>query len=108
MQEKKKIAIIGGGIAGLTFARCLTTNDYEIHIFEKKENFGEVGAAISMFPNALSVLDKLGLLDAILKNSGQFKTVYLKSNKGTVLAKSEPKSDYPVICMHRADLHHIL
>lgn len=108
MTEKKEIAIIGGGIAGLTFARCLTMKDYEIHIFEKKEQFGEIGAAISVFPNALCVLDELGLLDTILDNSGQFKTVYLKTNKGTILSKSEPKSDYPVICIHRADLHSIL
>jgi 2-polyprenyl-6-methoxyphenol hydroxylase-like FAD-dependent oxidoreductase len=108
MTEKKKIAIIGSGIAGLTFARCLTTKDYEIHIFEKKEQFGEIGAAISVFPNALCVMDKLGLLKTILENSGQFKTVYLKTDKGTILSKSEPKSDYPVICIHRAVLHSIL
>lgn len=108
MSEKKKIAIIGGGIAGLTFARCLTTKDYEIHIFEKKENFGEIGAAISVFPNALCVIEEIGLLEKILQSSGQFKTVYLKTDKGTILSKSEPKSDYPVICIHRADLHGIL
>lgn len=104
----KKIAIIGGGIAGLTFARCLTTENYEIHIFERKEQFGEIGAAISVFPNALCVKDELGLLNTILESSGQFKTVYLKTDKGTILSKSEPKSDYPVICIHRADLHSIL
>lgn len=108
MTEKKKIAIIGGGIAGLTFARCLTTKNYDIHIFEKKEQFGEIGAAISVFPNALCVMDELGLLEEILNNSGQFKKVYLKTDKGTILSKSEPKSDYPVICIHRADLHGIL
>ena len=108
MKEKKKIAIIGGGIAGLTFARCLTNKDYEIHIFEKKENFSEIGAAISVFPNALCVMDELNLLEEILQNGGQFKTVYLKTSKGKVLSKSEPKSDYPVICIHRADLHRIL
>lgn len=108
MTEKKKIAIIGGGIAGLTFARCLTTKNYDIHIFEKKEQFGEIGAAISVFPNALCVMDELGLLEEILNNGGQFKKVYLKTDKGTILSKSEPKSDYPVICIHRADLHGIL
>lgn len=108
MTKKKKIAIIGGGIAGLTFARSLKSKDYEIHIFEKKEQFGEIGAAISVFPNALCVMDELNLLNTILDNSGQFKTVYLKTNKGTILSKSEPKSDYPVICIHRADLHSIL
>ena len=55
MTEKKKIAIIGGGIAGLTFAHSLKSKDYEIHIFEKKEQFGEIGAAISVFPNALCI-----------------------------------------------------
>ena len=108
MRKRKKIAIIGGGIAGLTFARSLTKEDYEIHIFEKKESFREIGAAISVFPNALCVMDYLGLLEEILQNSGQFKTVYLKTSKGKVLSKSEPKSDYPVICIHRADLHGIL
>ena len=108
MAEKKKIAIIGGGIAGLTFACSLKSKEYEIHIFEKKEQFGEIGAAISVFPNALCVMDELGLLNKILESSGQFKTIYLKTDKGTILSKSEPKSDYPVICIHRADLHSIL
>ncbi len=108
MSEKKKIAIIGGGIAGLTFARCLTSKDYEIHIFEKKESFDEIGAAISVFPNALCVMESLGLLESILQSSGQFKSVYLKTDKGTILSKTEPKSEYPVVCIHRADLHRIL
>lgn len=105
---KKKIAIIGGGIAGLTFAHCLSTETYELHIFEKKQTFGEVGAAISVFPNALCVMDKIGLLDAILRSSGAFKNVYLKTDKGVILSTTSPQSDYPVICIHRADLHRIL
>lgn len=105
---KKKIAIIGGGIAGLTFARCLSENDYEVHIFEKKQEFGEVGAAISVFPNALCVMDEIGLLDHILNTSGKFENVFLKTHKGNILSKSTPKSDYPVVCIHRADLHKIL
>lgn len=108
MENKKQIAIIGGGIAGLTFARCLTTNEYDIHIFEKKERFEEIGAAISIFPNALCVMDKLGLLKEIIKSSGEIKKVYLKTKNGKILSTSVPKGDYPVICMHRADLHGIL
>ena len=54
---KKKIAIIGGGIAGLTFSLCLQNEEYECSIFEKKKAFGEIGAAISVFPNALCVID---------------------------------------------------
>lgn len=105
---KKQIAIIGGGIAGLTFARSLSDKEFDIHIFEKKDSFGEIGAAISVFPNALCVMEELGLLEKILASSGKMTTVYLKTNSGKVLSKSQPKGDYPVICIHRADLHHIL
>lgn len=104
----KKIAIIGGGIAGLTFANCMAGLNYELHIFEQKSKFEEIGAAISVFPNALCVLDYLGLLNQIIAASGAFKTVYIKTQTGEILSKSEPKSDYPVICMHRAALHAIL
>ena len=105
---KKKIAIIGGGIAGLTFAHCLSKEKYDINIFEKKKVFGEVGAAISVFPNALDVIDKIGLLDPILQTSGKFENVFLKTKNGQILSKSSPKSDYPVICIHRKDLHNVL
>lgn len=108
MLDMKKIAVIGGGIAGLTFARCLDNAEYECSVFEKKENFGEIGAAISVFPNALCVMDKLGLLDEILASSGRIAKIFLKTEKGTVLSKSEPNYEYPTICMHRADLHRVL
>ncbi len=105
---KKKIAVIGGGIAGLTFARQISTREFDIHIFEKKPDFEEIGAAISVFPNALAVMDELGLLNDILSKSGQFENVFLKTDKGNILSKTSPKSDYPVVCIHRKDLHDIL
>jgi len=108
MHSKKQIAIIGGGIAGLTFARCLDSSQYECSVFEKEENFKEAGAAISVFPNALCVMDDLGLLDEILSKSGKIKKIFLKTSKGSVLNKSEPNYDYPTICLHRVTLHQIL
>lgn len=108
MHHKKQIAIIGGGIAGLTFARSLGNEMYELHIFEKKEAFGEVGAAISVFPNALCVMEALGLLPEVLANSGAMQKVYLKTDKGAILSRSEPRYEYPTVCIHRADLHRIL
>ena len=106
--EKQKIAIVGGGIAGLTFALSLKSNYYECHVFEKKDSFGEVGAAISVFPNALCVMDELGLYSDILKTAGELKKILIKTSNGTTLGYSEPKGEYPVICIHRADLHGVL
>lgn len=106
--EKKQIGIIGGGIAGLTFSLCLSDTEFECSIFEKSTEFSEVGAAISIFPNALCVMDELGLLQEILDVSGQMQNVFLKTSKGSILSKSSPVSDYPVVCIHRKDLHQIL
>ena len=106
--EPKEIAIIGGGIAGLTFAICLEDYGYHCHIFEKNSEFKEVGAAISVFPNALRVYREVKLLDELLAVGGEMTRVFLKTKSGKVLAKSEPTYDLPQICMHRADLHAVL
>jgi UDP-galactopyranose mutase len=39
----KKVTIIGAGLSGLTIARILTDNDFEVEVFEQKE---EIGGAI--------------------------------------------------------------
>ena len=54
----KKIAIIGGGIAGLTFARCISKDDYEVHIFEKTVSdycCAEFGVALNSATSALHI-----------------------------------------------------
>jgi len=106
--NRKQIAIIGSGIAGLTLARCLGNEEYDIHIFEKRDAFGEIGAAISVFPNALCVMDELGLLDELLAGSGIIQKIHLKTSSGSILSSSEPAYEYPAICAHRAYLHSVL
>ena len=108
MAEKPQIAIIGGGIAGLTFSLCLDSDQFDCHTFEKNESFGEVGAAISVFPNALDVIDHVGLLDEILESAGRIDEMLLRTQNGKVLSRTHPASDYPLICIHRANLHQIL
>lgn len=105
---EKKIAIIGGGIAGLTFSLCLQQKNYSFHIFEKKSDINEIGAGISVFPNALKVLKSIGLIDEVLASSGAMKTMHLRTNSGKFLLSTESNYDLPTICMHRADLHRIL
>ncbi len=59
---KKKIAIIGAGIAGLTLANLLKTNtNFDFVIFEKGEvfNFDE-GFGVQLSVNGISILNKIG------------------------------------------------
>ncbi len=104
----KEIAIIGGGISGLTLSICLKQSGYTCHIYEKNAEFREVGAAISVFPNALTVYQEVGILDDILRAAGEVQDVFLKTPSGKILSQSRPRYALPTLCMHRPDLHAIL
>ncbi|MEE4152611.1 MAG: FAD-dependent monooxygenase [Erythrobacter sp.] len=55
------MAIIGGGIGGLTAGIALQQAGHTPVIYERAPEFGEVGAGISLSPNAVKGLAMLGL-----------------------------------------------
>lgn len=55
-----KAAVIGGGIAGLASALALTRHGWQVEVFERAPEFTEIGAGLSLWPNALRALDALG------------------------------------------------
>ena len=66
---KKKVAIIGSGIAGLTLANLLKTNsNFEFVIYEKDEIFNlDEGFGIQLSVNSAFILNKIGF-DQLNKN----------------------------------------
>jgi len=59
---KKKIAIIGSGIAGLTLASLLKNeSNFEFVIYEKEDNLNlDEGFGIQLSTNSVSILNKIG------------------------------------------------
>ncbi len=59
---KKKIAIIGSGIAGLTIANLLKSNsDFEVIVYEREKTLSlDDGYGIQLSPNSVSILNKIG------------------------------------------------
>ena len=59
---KKRIAIIGSGIAGLTAANLFKMNsDFEVMVYEKEKILSlEEGYGIQLAPNSVSILNKIG------------------------------------------------
>jgi FAD-dependent urate hydroxylase len=51
--------IIGGGIGGLTAAVALRKKGIDAAVYEKSPELREVGAGISLWPNAVKALRKL-------------------------------------------------
>ena len=61
----REIAIVGGGIGGLTAALAFARMDARVTVYEQAPALTEVGAGLQITPNAARVLDKLDLSDAI-------------------------------------------
>jgi 3-hydroxybenzoate 6-monooxygenase len=63
------IAIAGGGIGGLAAALALARHGFRSAVLEQAREFGEVGVGLQVAPNALSVLDALGVGVATKKHA---------------------------------------
>ncbi len=59
---KKKLAIIGAGIAGLTFANLIKkSSEYEFMLYEKEESLSlDEGYGIQLSTNSIKILNKVG------------------------------------------------
>jgi len=60
-----KVAIVGGGVGGLTAAIALARQQIEVEVYEQASVLRPVGASLQLGPNALRLLDELGLLPAL-------------------------------------------
>ncbi|SUZ69332.1 uncharacterized protein METZ01_LOCUS22186, partial [marine metagenome] len=63
------VGIIGGGIAGLTVGCALRLQGINTIVFERADEVSEYGAGISISPNALRPLHKLGIKDGFVDSS---------------------------------------
>jgi salicylate hydroxylase len=66
-----QVAIVGTGIAGLTAAVALRKHPkINVELYEKATELKEIGASITLGPNGLRTLQKLGLEDCISDQVG--------------------------------------
>ena len=107
-----RIAIIGGGIGGLTTAIALRHFGFEPEVYEQAPALLDVGAAIALWPNAMRVLDRVALTNDILEHAGVMREIQWLDQNGrplnkVTIAESSDKST-PAVALHRADLQNIL
>ena len=60
-----QVAVIGGGIGGLSAALALLKAGCDVHVYEQAPQFGEIGAGVQISPNASRLLYRLGLKQAM-------------------------------------------
>jgi 2-polyprenyl-6-methoxyphenol hydroxylase-like FAD-dependent oxidoreductase len=61
MAKSPRIAVIGGGIGGLTAAQAMRKHGLDITVYEAAPELKEIGAGVSLSPNAMKALRSLEL-----------------------------------------------
>jgi salicylate hydroxylase len=109
------IVLIGAGIGGLTAALALQRHGFKVAVYEQAPQLGEVGAGLTLSPNATHALCAIGLADALArKGSRPARQAVLHYRTGAVLVEQErgdlPRQQYGAdyYQIHRADLHGML
>src|SRR3954471_21786990 len=107
-----RAAIVGGGIGGLSAGCSLRRRGIDVMVFEQAETLGEIGAGLTIFPNALRQLERMGLGEALT-------AVGAKIGDGSQICRADGTVVGPIVTtdssgwngvygMHRADLLNVL
>ena len=110
--EQLQIAIVGAGIAGLVAARALQLQGFRPVVYEQAAVLGDVGAGLTVSPNATHVLNAIGL-EGVLERIGmrpdrggvkhwQTGELMVQISRGSEMLQKYGAAYYQV---HRADLH---
>lgn len=114
MASPRRIAIVGGGIGGLTLALALRGYDVRADIYEQAPELREVGAAVALSANATRFYDRrLGLGEEASKYWFEVQAlIYRDGRDGRLVAvhRGDYKAKYghPYVGIHRADLQMVL
>ena len=106
------IAVVGGGIGGLTAAISLLQAGFDVQVYEQARWLSEVGAGINIGPNASRLLIRLGLDPELAKVA--FRSPFFHQRRwqdGRTLTRTplgqaiEAEFGAPHYIFHRGELH---
>jgi len=110
MSSNVRLAIVGGGLAGLATANALAKFGMHAEVYEAAPALGEVGAAVVVSPQAVKALQAIGLGDKIAPVANVSPGMYTRHMQtGEFLnfndrSKIAEQYGAPFYNFHRADL----
>ena len=113
--ENRIALIVGGGIGGLTTALALCRRGWAVHVLEAAPALEEVGAGLQLSPNAMKVIQALGLSAQIADVAFEPEALELRLGQSGRKVFSIPAGaaarrrwGAPYYHIHRADLLAVL
>lgn len=107
-----RIAIAGAGIAGLAASVALAERGFSVDIYERAATLEEMGAGIQLSPNAMAVLESLGVAAHLAGRLVEPRGLEIREAKQGRLLTRIPLGDAarrrygaPYALIQRADLH---
>ncbi|GIH13995.1 FAD-dependent monooxygenase [Rugosimonospora africana] len=104
----RQAIVVGAGIGGLTSALALIRAGWQVRILERAEVPGEVGAGITLFPNALRALDAIGVGDRVraLPSGGVAGPAGMRDPSGRWVVRVDGQQPiHDMYAVHRQDLY---
>ncbi|WP_454356509.1 FAD-dependent monooxygenase [Streptomyces calvus] len=106
---QRAATVVGGGIGGLAAALALHRRGWHVEVLERAPEFTEIGAGISLWPNALHALKTLGLADTVRALGAVESGGGVRDRRGRRLSRTdnaelERRFGHPLVVLHRADL----
>ena len=112
---RKQVLIAGGGIAGMAAALGASHAGWDARLFERAQEFSEVGAGVQLGPNVVRRLQAWGLQKALQDVVALPQQLVARSaESGQVLATAPlgasmvERYGAAYVTIHRADLHSVL
>ncbi len=114
MPRAPRIAIVGGGIGGLSAALALEQRGAEVTVYEQSPVHSEIGAGLNLSPNAIKAFRALGIEDRIEAIGYGSEFLVMRSWKTGRFISRMRRGDFrskfgaPNLTVHRADLLEVL
>lgn len=111
MGMTRSAVVVGAGIGGLTAALVLARAGFKVNIYEQAHRLDPVGAGLQLAPNAMHILDSLGLVPALRKTAVESESILIRQGESARRIGGMDQGAFavqrwgaPFFVIHRGDL----
>jgi 2-polyprenyl-6-methoxyphenol hydroxylase-like FAD-dependent oxidoreductase len=101
-----RAVVVGGGIGGIGAAVALARAGIDVQVYEQAQQLTEVGAGVSLAPNGLRMLKRLGVADGVERVGARYISAQLRFSDGRAVSHEPDQFTRPGQNggIHRAEL----